>query len=118
MAILTIGSTALKEPTSLEINYFDIVQEETTSSGKTVTDVIKLDKISASVSYDNLSIAERDTLRALLISSYYLSVTFGAGVITSATKTITAKVLNRGNAIKFLTASKGKIDFKFELEEQ
>lgn len=118
MALLTIGSTALKEPTSLDVTYFDIVQEDTTSSGKTVTDIIKLDKIQASVSYDNMSVAERDTLRALLISAYYISVTFGAGVVTSDTKTITAKVVNRSNAIKFLTTAKGKIDFKFELEEQ
>jgi len=97
MARITIGATALKEPSSFSISYDDIVKYRTTLAGTETADITRIGKRTIRFGYAYLTKAELKTIVDLLTPtalSFYKSVTF-VDDIAVANTTISARVNER-----------------------
>ena len=118
MSMITIGGTAIKEPSSFEINISDIVDLQLNLAGTVNADITALGKRTLTIGYNIMTATELSTLLTLLKANYFMTVIY-VDPETNASKTISARVGDRSSTIyTFQSIKKIYRDIKFELIER
>lgn len=123
MAIISIGGTNLKDPSTYEVEKFDIVKQITNLRGQTITDIIAKDKVKIKVGYNTMTGTELAALLSVINNNYYedfyYSVTYQIPSSTTSYDSMIASISNRNFGNYILNSTK-KIwkDVSFELIER
>lgn len=118
MAMITISSTAIPDPSSYTVGIQDIVEASRNAQGNLVADRIAT-KVKLELGWKYLTSAEYSTILALFNASFFVSVTY-PNPITGSNSTKTFYVGDRSSpAFKYTGgAIVGWKDVKFNLIEK
>jgi hypothetical protein len=117
--MLKIDSVTMPEPTEISLAYRNEEKREKNALGKTLKDVIAYDKVTANISYFNLTPTQIATLRGAVSGKGFVTAEFDD---PDTGTTITGTFEPMGQAVASIRRKSGAImgwkDFKLILDQQ